>query len=75
MRVDRATEQRRQSRIESSLAEVVGIHEAARLMEASDQVAAPPPESRTAKMARLMGTEAGRMRLKGVKAWSDVDRA
>lgn len=75
MRLDRTTEQRLQDSVESALTEVVGTDEAARLMQASEQVMAPPPESRTAKVARLMGTRRGRERLKAVKAWTDVDRA
>ena len=75
MRLDRTTEQRLQASVESALAEVVGTDEAARLMQASEQVMVPPPESRTAKVARLMGTRRGQERLKAVKTWADVDRA
>lgn len=75
MRLDRTTEQRLQDSVESALTEVVGTDEASRLMQASEQVMVPPPESRTAKVARLMGTRRGRERLKAVKAWTDVDRA
>ena len=75
MRLDRTTQQRLQDGVESALANVVGIDEAARLMQASEQVVVPPPESRTAKVARLMGTRRGRKRLEAVKTWADVDRA
>lgn len=75
MRLDRTTQQRLQDGVESALADVVGIDEAARLMQASEQVVVPPPESRTAKVARLMGTRRGRKRLDAVKTWTDVDRA
>ena len=71
----RATQRRLQNSVRDAIAEVVGPDEADRLMQASENMPAPPPESRTAKVARLMGTERGRERLKAVRTWEDIDSA